>query len=65
MEDGIRNFAKQCQTCQRFTKKKKYSKILPKDVDLIPWDTVCIEIVGPYTVSESPTRKAMIEPSMP
>ena len=32
-------------------KKKKYNKIPPKNVELIPWDTVCIDLVGPYTVT--------------
>ena len=32
-------------------KKIKYGKIMPKNVDLILWDTICIELVGPYTVT--------------
>ena len=39
--------------CQRFKKKKKkYGKLPPKNVVLIPWDTVCIDLVGPYTVTD-------------
>ena len=53
MEDEIRQFVKQCPTCQRFKKKKKkYDKLPPKNVELIPWDTVCIDLVGPYTVTD-------------
>ncbi len=52
MEDEIKQFVKQCKTCQRFKKqKKKYGKLPPKDVESIPWDTVCIDLlIGPYTV---------------
>ena len=40
-------------TCQSIEKKKKkYNKIPPKNVELIPWDIVCIDLVGPYTVTE-------------
>ena len=53
MEVEIRQFVKQCPTCQRFKKKKKKnSKLSPKNVELIPWDTVCIDLVGPYTVTD-------------
>ena len=57
-EDKIRKFIKQCPTCQRFKKKKRkkkiktYGKISPKNVELISCDTVCIDIVGPYTVTD-------------
>ena len=34
------------------SKKKKYGKLPPKNVELIPWDTVCIDLVGPYTVTD-------------
>ena len=45
---------KQCPTCQRFKKKKKkkFGKLLPKNVELIPWDTLCIDLVDPYTVTD-------------
>ena len=53
MEDEIRQFMKQYPTCQKFKfKKKKYRKIHLKNVELIPWDTVYIDWVGPYTVTD-------------
>ena len=55
MEDEIRQFVKQYPTCQRFKKKKekkKYSKLPPKNVELIPWNTVCIDLVGPHIVTD-------------
>ena len=54
MENEIRQFVKQCPTCQRFKKKKKkkYGKLLPKNVELIPWDTVFIGLVSPYTTTD-------------
>ena len=52
MEDEIRQFVKQCPACQRFKKKKKYDKLPPKNAELIPWDTLCIDLVGPCTVTD-------------
>ncbi len=53
MEDEIKQFVKQCKACQRFNKeKKKYGNLTPKDVGLISWDTVCIDLIEPYTVTD-------------
>ena len=53
MDKDIAAFTKACPTCQRFKKKrKKYGRLPPKDVSMIPWETVCIDLVGPYTVTD-------------
>ena len=53
MENDIKSYTKVCKTCQKFKKKrKKYSKLPPKVVDLTPWECVCIDLVGPYTVTD-------------
>ena len=53
LEDEIKQFVKKCKACQRFKKqKKKYGKLPPKDVELTPWDTVCIDLIGSYTVTD-------------
>ena len=53
METDVSRFTKTCSTCQRFKKsKKKYGKLPPKEVTMTPWETVCIDLVGPYTVTD-------------
>ena len=53
MDKDIAAFTNACPTCQRFKKKrKKYGRLPPKDVSMIPWETVCIDLVGPYTVTD-------------
>ena len=53
METDVSRFTKTCPTCQRFKKsKKKYGKLPPKEVTMTPWETVCIDLVGPYTVTD-------------
>ena len=51
MEKDITAFTKACPTCQRFKKKRKkcYGQLPPKKVSMIPWETICIDLVGPYT----------------
>ena len=44
---------KVCKTCQKFKKKrKKYGKLPSKVVDLTPWECVCVDLIGPYTVTD-------------
>ena len=47
----MRQLFQQCQTCQRF-KKKKCGKLSHNNIKLIPWGTVYIDLVGPYTVTD-------------
>ena len=53
-EDGGQDQTiKQHPTCHRYEKKKKkYGKLPHKNVELTPWDTVCINLVGAYTVTD-------------
>ena len=54
MEKDINSYVKKCITCQKYKKKhKKYSKLPPKTATTTPWDTVCVDLVGPYTVTDS------------
>ena len=51
MMTHIREHAKSCDRCQIGKHcKQKYGKLPPKRVELIPWKTVCVNLIGPYTV---------------
>jgi transposase InsO family protein len=40
-----------CDTCQRLKKSaKKYGHLPPKEAESIPWDRLCIDLIGPYTI---------------
>ena len=41
---------KACNVCRSLKKHnhKKYGKLPPKDPELIPWHTLCIDLIGPY-----------------
>ena len=51
MRDQITNHVKSCPTCQRNKRKqKKYGLLPPKEAEAIPWDKLCIDLIGPYTI---------------
>jgi hypothetical protein len=49
--------------------KKKYGHLPPKEAEATPWDTLCIDLIGPYTVKETRKKKwtlhclTMIDPA--
>ena len=43
---------KTCDVCQRYKKTKvKYGKLPSKMVKVIPWNTLCVDLIGPDTVN--------------
>ena len=70
LEDDVQKLCKTCRTCQLTKKtKKKYGHLPPKEAEVIPWDTLCIDLIGPYTVKEKGKKKwilhclTMIDPA--
>ena len=51
MRDQITNYVQSCPTCQRNKRKvKKYGWLPPKEAEATPWDKMCIDLIGPYTI---------------
>jgi hypothetical protein len=53
---GLSNQAKQhvrtCKVCQQYKNKRKYGHVPAKTIeDLVPWRTVHIDLIGPYTIT--------------
>ena len=47
----VTNYVKSCPTCQRNKRKvKKYGWLPPKEAEAIPWDKLCIDLIGPYRI---------------
>ena len=64
--DGIRQQVaktiKTCPTCQKTKRStKKYRHLPPKDPDAVPWETLCVDLVGPYTtyLSKVPKKRLL------
>jgi hypothetical protein len=51
MRDQITNYVQTCPNCQRNKwKVKKYGWLPPKEADASPWEKMCIDLIGPYTI---------------
>jgi hypothetical protein len=51
MRNQITNDVQACPTCQRNKRKvKKYGHLPPKEAEATPWDKMCIDPIGPYTI---------------
>jgi hypothetical protein len=51
MRSQITNHVQVCPTCQRNKRKvKKYGWLPPKEAEAIPWDKMCIDLIGPYKI---------------
>ena len=45
------DYVRECDTCQRSKRKqRKYGKLPPKNADTVPWNNVCTDLIGPYTI---------------
>ena len=48
---SIRKHVKSCSKCQVGKKRKRqYGKVPPKMAVINPWKTVCVDLIGPYTL---------------
>jgi hypothetical protein len=53
MRSLIRSHTKTCKPCQiNKLKKKKYGKIPTQQVITTPWEYLCVDLIGPYTLRD-------------
>ena len=56
LSTDIENHVRNCETCQKFKRQRKHYGKLPLTThDPHPWQTVCVDLIGPWTVP-SPTK---------
>ena len=49
----VDNVCKKCPTCQRAkTTNQKYDKLPPKQDKTNPWETLCVDLIGPYAIPQ-------------
>ena len=52
IEKEVIDFSKHYKVCKRYKKQpKKHGKLSTKNVNLVPWDTVCVDYIGPYPIT--------------
>jgi hypothetical protein len=51
MGTTIRSLTKSCRSCQvNKRRSQKYGHLPPKTVYTIPWECLCVDLIGPYTL---------------
>ena len=52
LREHVKNICSRCPTCQ-LTKKQhlKYGLLPPKEAEAVPWDTLCVDLIGPYKIT--------------
>ncbi len=51
MRTSIRSYVKKCKSCQINNRRKlKYGKLPTKLVISTPWEALCVDLIGPYTL---------------
>ena len=58
LRDTVHEVCHKCHSCQ-VTKKqhKKYGHVPPKEAEATPWDILCIDLIGPYTIYRKNKKK--------
>ena len=51
LRNDVHDVCSKCDTCQR-TKRttKKYGLLPPKEAEADPWEVLCVDLIGPYTI---------------
>jgi hypothetical protein len=54
LRDTVHELCSKCDTCQR-TKRtsKKYGHLPVKEAEADPWEVLCVDLIGPYTIKRS------------
>ena len=51
MQKDIRKHVRKCPTCQQLKlKTKKYGHLPEKEAECIPWEKLCVDLIGPYSI---------------
>ena len=62
MRDTVKDVCSKCPTCQK-TKigHIKYGHLPEKEAEVNPWDTLCVDLIGPYTIKRKTIKKSTKE----
>ena len=61
MRDDITYQVSTCDTCQKNKRQyKKYGLLPPKTAEYIPWDRLCVDLIGPYKIRRKGKKEPLI-----
>ena len=51
LRDNVIDVCRKCDSCQRSKAKTiKYGHLPAKNAETVPWETLCVDLIGPYTI---------------
>ena len=70
MREHITKYVQICPLCQKTKRRqKKYGLLPPKEAEAIPWDKLCVDLIGPYKIRRKGAKElicrcvTMIDPA--
>ena len=61
MQKDVRQYIKTCDTCQRKKKqRKKYGHLPAKEAETVPWEKLCVDLIGPYTIKRKNNEEPLV-----
>ena len=61
LRGDVERVCKTCSVCQKSKRKTiKYGKIPVKSAEAEPWETLCVDLIGPYNIKHKKSKKDII-----
>ena len=63
MRADVEHNVKTCKTCQKYKKQKKKYGLLPaKEAEAKPWEILCVDLIGEYTIRRKNDKPLHLKP---
>ena len=60
LRDTVHEVCSKCDTCQRLKRSThKYGHLPEKQADITPWQKLCVDLIGPYTLTPKKAKKPL------
>ena len=61
LRETVKEICSQCPTCQRTKRStKKYGYLPEKETEAYPWEKLCVDTIGPYTIKNKTTNETLV-----
>jgi len=62
LRNDVRKYVGTCEICQKCKKQKPKFGLLPaKDAEAVPWERLCVDLIGPYTIERKNQKKILLK----
>jgi hypothetical protein len=61
LRETVKEICSKCPTCQRTKMStKKYGYLPEKEAEAYPWEKLCVDTIGPYTIKNKATNETLV-----